>query len=109
MASVFAPEVFGPKMWHIIHAASASYPAKASAPEMEEMMFFITGIPAAIPCNACKMDTRRYLAHKFSPEVLKGRQELFEFFVAFHNYVNAKLGKPLMSLETAGKKWLEKS
>jgi len=103
--NVFLPSVFGPKLWAVIHTAAAAYPMNPSENEIEEMKFFVTGIPASIPCTRCKEDTRNFIQANIMNETFRSREKLFEFSVDLHNYVNRKLNKAEITVKNAKKLW----
>ena len=97
------PSVFGPPLWFSLHNASAYYPAKASTLHAERMKHVILGIPVLIPCETCKEHATNYIEqhkHKLI-DICKTKKDLFEFFVDFHNFVNKRLGKKVISYEEA--------
>ena len=97
------PAVFGPPLWFSLHNASAYYPEKASPAHAERMKNIIIGLPVLLPCETCKEHATAYIEnnkHKLS-EICKTKQEVFKFFVDFHNYVNQRLGKKVLTFEEA--------
>jgi hypothetical protein len=97
------PEVWGPSFWFSIHNGSLSYPENASPIVAERLKGFILGLPYMLPCSACRLHAISYIEEKTSKldEICRGRDNLFNFFVDFHNYVNAKSGKKIYSYEEA--------
>lgn len=103
--NIFHPQIFGPKMWSVLHTAASAYPVYPKENEIEEMKYFIIGLPAAIPCVKCKTDTRNFINTFSSNYMFTNRETLFAFTVELHNYVNRKLGKPELSMDSAKKLW----
>ena len=99
------PEVWGPSFWLTLHNGSAKYPVKASPIWAERMKGFILGIPVMIPCEKCSDHATSYIEANYDrlDEIVNGRDNLFKFFVDFHNQVNERYGKPIMSYEDAKK------
>lgn len=97
------PEVFGPPLWFSLHNASAYYPTNASALHAERMKNIILGIPVLLPCETCKEHATNYIEEKkhLLSDICKTKETLFKFFVDFHNYVNERLGKPILSYKEA--------
>jgi hypothetical protein len=89
------PEVFGPYNWFVFHNTATNYPQVASPLFAERMKNFILAIPLTLPCQKCKEDATAYIdSYKNQLDlVVSGREQLFNFFVDFHNFVNLKLGK----------------
>jgi len=100
-----APEVFGPPMWFTLHNGAARYPDNPSPIIKERMKNFILGIPAMVPCKKCREDATSYIERhkKDLDKIVSDKSHLFKFFVDFHNDVNKKLNKPIMSLKDAKK------
>jgi hypothetical protein len=100
-----APEVFGPPMWFTLHNGAARYPDNPSPIIKERMKNFILGIPAMVPCKKCREDSTSYIERnkKDLDKIVSDKSHLFKFFVDFHNDVNKKLNKPIMSLKDAKK------
>jgi hypothetical protein len=97
------PEVFGPALWFTLHNGAMRYPEEASPIVAEKMKSFILGLPYMVPCENCQSHAISYIEKHYDElsEVVKGQKNLFKFFFDFHNYVNKRLGKPEMSLESA--------
>jgi len=98
-----SPDVFGPPMWFTLHNGASKYPHKPGTLVKERMKYFILGIPVMIPCAKCREDATAYI-EKFKDsldDICSSRLKLFEFFFTFHNVVNKKLNKPIISYEEA--------
>lgn len=97
------PSVFGPAMWNMYHKASLNYPENASPLFAERMKYCIIGLPMLIPCISCQEHATAYIEqHRhLLNSICSGRENLFKFFVDFHNYVNKRLGKQIYSYEEA--------
>lgn len=99
------PELWGPHVWAAIHLIALGSPEKFDSASASGYKVFIQNLPYVIPCNTCREHFLEYLTK--SPPAFTGRAEFFEWTVKFHNAVNVRLGKPVVELETARKKWLE--
>lgn len=99
------PEVFGPPLWLTLHNAAAHYPENPSPIMISQMMNYIKGLPAVLPCEACKEHATAHIQANLSnlPDICSCRNKLEEFFVTFHNYVNKKYNKPIFTIEQARK------
>lgn len=104
-ANTTEPKVFGRAFWFTLHNGAAHYPENASPIVREHMKGFILGIPIMLPCQDCSEHARAYIELNYSNlgDICSGRNKLFKFFVDFHNYVNARYNKPIMSVEDAWK------
>lgn len=97
------PDVFGSAFWFIFHIASSRYPLQASEITKERMKGVILGIPVLLPCQECSDHASAHIEsvwHRIN-DIVSGREQLFTFFVDFHNYVNRRYGKPIMSPKEA--------
>jgi len=94
------PEVWGPAFWFSLHNGALRYPVNAAPLWRQRMKHFILGIPVMVPCEKCSDHATAYIEGNYQriDNVVSGREELFKFFWEFHNYVNKRLGKPLMTL-----------
>jgi hypothetical protein len=97
------PGVFGPPLWFTLHNASAYYPETASPAHAERMKNIIIGLPVLLPCETCKEHATAYIEKNKDrlSEVCKTKRSLFAFFVDFHNYVNERLGKKVLTYDEA--------
>ena len=101
------PSVWGPAFWFTLHNGASKYPLEASPIISQRTKGFIQGIPQMLPCNACKVHATAHIeSHRISDNldvICSGRDNLFKFFVDFHNMVNKRHNKPAMSYEEAYK------
>ena len=97
------PNVWGPAFWFTLHNGAAKYPIKAAPICAERMRGFIIGMPLMIPCETCQDHATAYIEQNYHNlnEIVSCRQNLFNFFVSFHNYVNKRYNKPDMGYEEA--------
>jgi hypothetical protein len=97
------PDVWGPAFWFTLHNGASVYPVNATPICAERMKSFIIGMPIMIPCEKCQDHATAYIEQNYHRlnKIVNGRQNLFNFFVSFHNYVNERYGKPQMGYEEA--------
>lgn len=101
------PKVWGPYMWFTLHTFSANYPINGGSELVKEQFRnYIRSIPFIIPCRDCSIHASSFiesveLVDKNLEKALSSRKNLFEFFVDFHNQVNKRHNKPLMSYKEA--------
>ena len=99
-----SPEVWGPAFWFSLHNGAARYPSKASPLWKRRMKSFIRGIPVMVPCEKCADHATAYIESRSDlDEVVENKDNLFKFFVDFHNFVNDRLGKAKIPMEAAHK------
>lgn len=97
------PKVWGRPFWFTLHNGAASYPVNASPYVVQRMMGFILGIPVMLPCEKCKVHATNHIEkmREYLRDICSGREKLFKFFVDFHNMVNKRHDKPIVSYDDA--------
>lgn len=97
------PSTWGPSVWFMLHNGAAKYPIVASKLCRERMKGFILGLPMMLPCSNCRKHATNYIeSHRDTLDVIcQGRKSVFEFFVDFHNDVNARFKKKIYSYQDA--------
>jgi len=97
-----SPEVFGPAFWFSFHTGAAHLPENLSPISASRIRAFINGIPELVPCTDCSEHSRAFIEeNKARINNFRRGDDVFRFYVDFHNYVNLRLGKPLVSYEKA--------
>lgn len=101
------PKVWGPKFWASLHISALHYPKKASPIVNKMMQNRILAIPIELPCAHCRPHAFTYIeTRKHELEtVCSSNTNLFNFYVDFHNYVNNRYNKPIVSYDDARKMW----
>lgn len=103
-----SPDIFGPKLWFLLHNSASLYPEKPTNAIKQEMKNMIIGIPSLVLCNKCKAHIRTWIYNNSDLDrVVKNRDSLFLYFLQMHNDVNRRIGKPIWTLEKAISKYLE--
>jgi hypothetical protein len=99
------PKVWGPSFWFTLHNGAINYPLKGNKICKDRMKKFIQSMEVMIPCEKCSDHATSYISSNFSrlDEIVSTRDNLFKFFVDFHNQINIRYGKPLFSYEEAYK------
>ena len=90
---------WGSYYWVVLHTHAMCYPTQPNEAEKHMMARFLNDFMALLPCTLCVHDAQSYLTSH--PPNLGSRIE-FELWVHdFHNHINLKIGKPVISLEEA--------
>ena len=99
------PSVFGPAVWFTLHNGSAYLPNDLSPVSLSRIKMFIDGIPdMLVVCEKCSEHARNYIeTHRTVINSMKKGSDVFNFYVDFHNFVNERLGKNVMTYEDARK------
>ncbi len=99
-----APEVWGPRLWRLFHALADISDRRDIYPLWNT---FLKYTALVIPCAKCQKHMAEYWAqHQFLPKgwnQMNGNQvraEIRQKLHAFHNDVNARLGKTCPALAT---------
>jgi len=102
------PSVFGPPLWFSLHNAAAHYPDNPAPLARERMKNIILALPILIPCKNCQEHATAYIEKNYNDldRICSGRDPVFKFFVDFHNIVNIRYDKPVMSYDDAYKLYL---
>jgi hypothetical protein len=87
----------GPGTWNVIH--TMSFYCKTE--DQQSCAQFIKMIIYKYPCESCRKHAISYLKYNPMKKYLSKSKGLFKWTVKFHNYVNHKLHKPIMSYEMA--------
>jgi hypothetical protein len=97
-----SPEVFGPAYWFSFHTGAAHLPDILSPISISRIRGFVNGIPEMLPCVECSEHARAFIEdNKSRIDNFRRGDDVFKFYVDFHNHVNRILNKPLVSYEKA--------
>ena len=102
------PRVWGPPFWFSLHTSAANYPEKASHMVRDLMVGRLLALPVEIPCASCRPHASAFIEankHKL-PDICSGRDSLFNFYVDFHNKVNQRHNKKVLSYDEARTLWM---
>ena len=98
-----SPDIFGPPFWFTLHNGANKYPENPNKIVQKKMKDFIIAIPIMLPCLKCKDHAISYIESHLEKlgEIVSSRNNLFNFFVDFHNYVNKTYGKKIFTYKEA--------
>jgi len=65
----------------------------------------LKSLPAIIPCYRCAQHYQEFFQTEIEGRDRYGRMELFDLLVEYHNQINHKLGKQIITLEEARLLW----
>lgn len=86
----------GPAIWRRLHTMALGWDGRGDA--LRNTIALATN---AIPCGSCKKHWVDLINAK--PPVCTTAEEFFQLTVDWHNAVNERLGKPILSVEDARK------
>lgn len=85
--------------WTMLHVWAHNAPELLSAEQQEDMRVLTEQFTKHIPCQECKEHFRSYLRQHVTEETFQSRSGLVQLFHGAHNAVNARAGKPEMTME----------
>lgn len=93
------PGMFGTYIWNTFHIISFNYPHSPSDKDEENMRNFIYYMCLHLPCMACRYHALKYITT--NPPTTQNQLSLIRYFIDFHNAVNLRLGKTVLSYRDA--------
>jgi len=88
--------------------AALALPLELDTSQQEGFKSFVTSYTRILPCGECRIHWGEVLEEKpIDPHLQRG-EEVFNWTVDAHNYVNLRTGKPLVSYEEATNYWISK-
>lgn len=89
----YAPEIFGPPLWHFLHLLSFAYPEYVDDYQLKQKVYnFFVGLGTVLPCSACRDHYQQNLSGL--ERSLNSRNDLSHWVYDLHNKVNAQIGVP---------------
>jgi hypothetical protein len=86
--------VWGPSLWHYLHAMSFNYPNHPSPNDKRHYRDFVLGLRHVLPCKHCRINLEKNL--KVLPlglENMSNRTSFSRYIYNLHELVNNMLGK----------------
>ena len=104
-----ANKQWGTTLWPFIHTITViDYDTPSFQQRMTESVIeSLRGISAIIPCKSCAADYDAFFKTRVDKREHK-RLELFYLYVDFHNSINQKINKPIVSYADALLMWTKK-
>jgi FAD-linked sulfhydryl oxidase len=101
-----APGVFGPHIWAYLHISTRHMPENINPAIIPHIINTIHAIPLMVPCENCALHSGNFITStKSKLASLKTGSEFFNYTVDFHNFVNQRLGKRIITYEEAKERW----
>lgn len=91
--NMFDKEIWGPKLWEVMHTFSYSYPVSPNNIQKKSATNFYSSMGHLIPCEHCSQHCLEYTTK--NPPNVQNKQSLINWVYNFHNAVNQRLGKPI--------------
>jgi len=90
------PPLWGQNAWDLLHIQAMSYNPNDDGAKVH-MRNFYTSMMNTLPCPKCRTDAIAYIEQY--PIQLESRASLVFWVHSFHNHVNARLGKYVMTAD----------
>jgi len=87
-------EIKGPGIWRRLHTLALAWGG-----DKEGLRQILSGITNSVPCGSCKKHWVELITAK--PPACTTSEEFFQLTVDWHNAVNERIGKPVISVEEA--------
>jgi hypothetical protein len=92
-----APTVWGPIAWDWLHKLAINYSDKPAKKDMTDIIFMFWNFIYGIPCITCRAHAYAYTQKV--PPVFHNSIVFQNWVMKFHNTVNIRLGKPVVSMD----------
>ena len=86
--------VWGPSLWHSLHAISFNYPNNPTKMQKKQHRNFILNLRYVLPCKYCRINFKENL--KCLPlrmKEMKSRETFSKYIYDLHEHINKMLGK----------------
>lgn len=99
-------EVWGPKAWGFLHAVTFRYPEFPELEDRDALFNLLTSLKLMLPCVKCRKHFAEYIDDPSTGLTGPGCHHLdtrwtaAKWLVEFHNVVNQRLIKPVVSFES---------
>jgi hypothetical protein len=86
--------VWGPAMWHYLHAMSFNYPVEPSENDKRNYRDFVMKLKYVLPCKYCRINLKKNLKSKpLTICHMKNRETFSRYIYELHELVNQMLNK----------------
>lgn len=100
------PNYWGPALWTALHTISFNYPEQPTPTERDQYRTFFQSLKHVLPCGKCRTHYAEGLDTLLPLEpALRNRDTFSRWLVEFHNSVNQRLGKTLVSYDSVKEKY----
>jgi hypothetical protein len=86
--------VWGPSLWHSLHAISFNYPIKPSIEQKKNYLQFFKGLQHVLPCKYCRDNFKNNIKKvPLNMKTMKNRNTFSKWLYDLHEEINTMLGK----------------
>ena len=93
------PKIWGPSAWKFLHSVTLSYPQVPNDDDKYHYLQFFDHLRAVLPCQLCRDNYNKYWYEYPLTQHIYSREALSKWFLAYHNKVNERLGKSVMTYD----------
>ncbi len=90
--------VWGPPTWQLLHCMALKVKETITLPQLQELKHMIERIVSNLPCPICSSHATSYFKTNHFQRI-QTIQQLQLFLFLFHNSVNVRIKKPLITYE----------
>jgi hypothetical protein len=86
--------VWGPSMWHTLHAISFNYPVKPTKEDKVTYLNFFKSLGGILPCRYCRENFKKNIKTvPINMSTMKNRESFSRWLYKLHEEINKMLGK----------------
>jgi len=86
--------IWGPSLWHSLHAISFNYPVNPTAQNKKDYRDFVLNLQNVLPCGKCRENLKKnFKTLPFTMDKMKNRETFSRYIYDLHEVVNTMLGK----------------
>lgn len=95
------PTTWGRATWTLLNCVAMTYPDAPTAQQQKSYRRFLLSLKDVLPCSICRQSYKAWLGR--NPPRLETKTALLRWLIDTHNYVNKRLGKPVLTYRQAMK------
>lgn len=86
--------VWGPAMWHYLHAMSFNYPVNPTTKEKKDYKNFVINLQNVLPCKYCRINLKNnFKQYPLQNCHMKNRETFSRYIYNLHEIINKMLDK----------------
>lgn len=86
--------VWGPSLWHSLHAISFNYPINPSNEEKNKYKSWVKSLKYVLPCKYCRVNlVKNFKQLPLTAKNMKNRETFSRYIYNLHELINKMLGK----------------
>ena len=97
------PYVWGPDAWHFLHCVTLTAPEKFTPDDKKLYKNFFKSLGDVLPCKICRKHYKQWWSNETFMHNIHSREDMVRWLIDFHNQVNKRLDKPVLSYRQAMK------